>query len=109
MSDVEFGGYWSEKDKQIWLTTDWKARRYDSLFLEDETIESEAYFYGMEGFFTHKITFVKVIGANPIYPPSELLSMIKGYVPPCYDGRDYNNYKLMDRYETQELHDILSR
>jgi hypothetical protein len=116
---IEFEGYWSDKDKEIWMKTDWGARNFEELAVEDEEpINRTGYFYTMEGCVKRPIKFIKYIRPNPIFGPyygpvydSELLEFMKNgsYCYPCYDGRMEGPYKLMDRFENNELADRLSR
>ena len=101
MREIEFEGYWSDKEKDLWQKTDWKARNYEELPVEDDTFEAEGYFYGMNFKKTMKITFVKYIRPNPIFPPyygpvytTELLEFMKNgsYCYPCFDGRTEGQY-----------------
>jgi len=119
MREIEFSGYWSERDKQIWEQTDWKARDYEELPVEEDTFDSVGYFYSLQKETeTHPITFVKYIRPNPIFPPyygpiynSQLLKIMEEghFLRAMYDGRQEGNYDIHDRFETQELYDILSR
>lgn len=106
--DVEFNGYWSEKDKEIWTNTDWDARDYNYLAVEEDTFEGLGYFYGIDGQHKTNITFVKYINPNPIYPPfygpvytSDLLEYMKqgSYCYPMYNGTYHGPYKVHDRFE----------
>ena len=117
MREPEFKGYWSDREKKIWEETNWKERDYKELPIEEDTFEADAYFYGIGTSETKKITFVKYIRPNPIYPPyygpvytSELLEFMKNgsYCYPCYDGRDEGHYSIHDRFDTGELADKLS-
>lgn len=116
--DLEFGGYWSERDKEIWQKTNWNERNYTEFPVEDDTFESTGYFYSLDGTITKKLTFVKYIRPNPIYPPyygpvftAELKEFMKNgkYCYPMYDGNDEGNYQIHDRFEDNELLDLLSR
>jgi len=100
--EPEFSGYWSDKDKEIWENTDWKARNYEDLPVEDtaDPIASTGYFYSQHGSFTKPIVFVKYIRANSIFPPyyrpvydTELKDFMKkgSFCYPCYDGRKEGN------------------
>lgn len=113
--EPEFKGYWSERDKEIWQNTDWKARDYEELPVEDEIVR-DAYFYSMEGTIKKPIIFVKYIRPNPIFDPyygpvmnAELKEFVRGrYVGAMYDGRSEGKYHIHDRFETQELYNRLS-
>lgn len=119
MFEREFGGYWSDRDKEIYELTNWKARDFKELLIENDTFTANAYFYGIgQKPIIKQITFVKYIRANSIFPPyygpkydSELLEFMKNgsYCYPCYDGRTEGNYHIHDRFETSELADKLSR
>lgn len=120
MREPEFKGYWSEHDKEIWQKTDWQARDYEELpVYEDETFEALASFYGVGVKpIAKKITFVKYIRPNPIFPPYygpvytvELLEFMKEghYCYPCYNGNTWGRYDIHDRFDTGELADMLSR
>lgn len=115
--NIEFKGYWSTRDKEIWENTNWKERNYEELPIEDDTFESLGYFYSENGTQIKKLTFIKYIRPNPIYPPyygplynSELKEFMKegNYCYPMYDGNLENNYQVHDRFETNEVSDILS-
>ena len=116
--DMEFKGYWSDRDKDIWQKTDWRSRDYNELPVEEETFEGIGYFYGVNGNETRKMTFIKYIRPNPIYPPyygpvytSDLLEFMKKghYCYPMYDGNDEGHYEIHDRFEDSNTADILSR
>lgn len=114
--EYEYRGYWSERDKQLYESTNWAERNYEELPVEDDTIEGTGYFYSKNGNTTKKLTFVKYIRPNPIYPPyygpietAEVLELKKGYVGPMYDGHDEGQYQIHDRFEDQYTYDTLSR
>lgn len=120
MKEIEFEGYWSDKDKEIWQQTDWKSRNYDELPVEDmqDPINGIGYFYTPKGSFTKPVRFIKYIRANPIYPPyfgpiydTELIEFMKqnNFCYPMYDGRKEGPYDIHDRFETSEISDRLSR
>jgi hypothetical protein len=118
MREVEFKGYWSDIEKKLWRETDWTARDYEELPVESDTFEADAYFYGVGSKETKKITFIKYIRPNPIFPPyygpvytTELLEFMKNgsYCYPSYDGRTEGQYDIHDRFDTSELADMLSR
>lgn len=115
--DINFRDYWSEEDKQLYRNTDWQARDYEELPVENDTITGKIYFYGVGSEKTMSATFMKMIRSNPIYPPyykpiktSGLTKIITegDYVGPMYDGHNEGHYQIHDRYETQELYDMLS-
>lgn len=116
--ELEFKGYWSDRDKQIWQETDWRARDYDELPVEGETFEGFADVYGLPRDEKIRVTFQKHIRANPIYPPyyrpvydSKLREYMKqhGLVTAMYNGNMEGQYDVHDRFETYELYDMLSR
>ena len=119
MREMEFKGYWSSRDKELWEKTDWKARDYQELPVEEDTFDSVGYFYDLQkGCINKPVTFVKYIRSNPIFPPyygpiynSQLLKIMEEghYIRAMYDGHQAGNYDIHDRFETQELYDILSR
>lgn len=113
----EFQGYWSDRDKKIWEETDWRARDYKELPVEDDAFLGSGYFYSSHGVKERTMEFVKYIRPNNIFPPyygpiytSELLEYMKegGYLSAMYDGNHEGNYDIHDRFETQELYDRLS-
>lgn len=116
--EIEFKDHWSNIERKIWKETDWKTRNYVELPIEDDTFEADAYFYGIDTKETKRITFVKYIRSNPIFPPyygpiytAELLEFMKNgsYCYPSYDGRTEGQYDIHDRFDTDELTDMLSR
>lgn len=120
MRDPEFSGYWSEHDKELWQSIDWKARNYEEYPVEDsqDPINGIGYFYTMKGTLQKPVRFIKYLRPNPIYPPyygpiydSELLEFMKqgGFCYPCYDGRKEGPYDIHDRFESSDLADMLSR
>lgn len=118
MNEIEFKGYWSELDKKIWLETDWKSRDYEDLEVEGTEINSNAFFYTENNAEIHNIQFIKCIRANSTFPPyykpvynKELLDILennKCMRHSMYDGRNYENYHIHDRFETQEIYNLLS-
>ena len=115
--EPEFKGYWSEREKEIWQATDWKARNYEELPVEDDIINSIGYFYGLKNPVEKPLIFVKYIRSNPIYPPyygpiydSKLKEYMyeNSFVGPMYDGNNEGNYQIHDRFETSELYNQLS-
>ena len=117
MEDIEFKGYWSEKDKEIWQKTDWKSRDYKELPIEEDSFESIGYFYSTKGIETKKLIFIKYIRPNPIYSPyygpkftAELLEFMKdgNYCYPMYNGNTEGNYYIHDRFEDVDTYNKLS-
>lgn len=118
MREPEFSGYWSERDKELWRSINWKERNYTDFPVEDEEpIKATGHFYSSNGEETKTIEFVKYIRSNTIFPPyygpimnSELREFMheNNYVGPMYDGREIDNYDVHDRFETQDLYNKLS-
>ena len=118
MKNVEFEGYWSERDKELWQKTDWKARDYKELPVEMDSLNLVGHFYTTDGEFIKPVRFIKYIRPNPIYSPyygpvydKELLDfMEKGhFCYPMYDGRKEGHYDIHDRFESNDVADMLSR
>lgn len=118
--NIEFEGYWSDRDKELWKSIDWKSRNYEDYPVDDiqDPINGVGHFYSTNGSFTKPVRFIKYLRANPIYPPyygpiydSELIDFMKnnGFCYPMYDGRLEGPYKLLDRFENTEVADMLSR
>lgn len=118
---IEFKGRWSEREKEIWKNTNWLARDYKELPVEDDIIEGIATFYNLTEKINVKAKFVKMIRPNPIYPPyyklqkqslpKDILDKISNelYVSLSYDGHDFNGYQIHDRIESQDVYNLLSR
>ena len=55
--------------------------------------------------------FTKHLRSNPIYPPyyAPDEQPFENAVGPMFDGYRVNGYDVHDRYETQEIYDLLSR
>lgn len=117
--EIEFKGYWSDRDKTIWQETNWRDRDYEELPVEDETFEGFASIYSLKDEVEKfKVTFQKFIRPNPIYPPyyrpvydSKLKEFMKEHdlVSAMYNGNREGNYPIHDRFDTYELYDMLSR
>lgn len=115
---IEFEGYWSERDKEIWNRTDWKARNYEDVPVEDDVIDGTAYIYGLDKEVKINLKFQKYIRSNPIYSPyygPVYTPEFRKYknenhlCSPCYDGRKEGPYQIHDRFESSQLADALSR
>lgn len=123
---------WSDSDVEFWNSIDWRARNYDPITDDTDTFKDYIDIYGVpteydNDWAAHEyVTFVKQFSANTIYPPSFVVSKEDwnkihdkykklGYtiVGPMYDGttveKDGVTYKVMDRADTAELYDRLSR
>ena len=79
-----------------------------------EPITREVILYGDGEPKTAKVEMHKFLRANAIFPPyykpvmEKPFGMDVSYVGPMYDGNKYGNYDIHDRYETQEVYDMLS-
>ena len=119
MYEPNFKGHWSALDKKIWEETNWQERDYEDLPIEDDTIMSIADFYGNNTQEKHLIWFVKCIRANEIYAPyykpvmnkelEEILEKGNYIRSSMYDGHNFGEYPIHDRFESQEVYDRLSR
>lgn len=98
------------EDLELWKSIDWKARDYEEYPIPEDNFVGKIYLYG-NGNKTENVEFCKYLSSNPIYPPyyGPVDKRVRGYVGPMYDGRTYNGYDIHDRYETQEVYDMLSR
>lgn len=118
---------WSDSDVETWESIDWKARNYSRYQDTSDSFEDWLEIYGVgEDPEYEKVTFVKEYSGNTIFSPSfvvedsefdQIASKYRkmGYplVSPCYDGttveKDGVTYKVMDRADTYELYDRMSR
>ena len=119
---------WSESDKRVWESIDWKVRNYEPYQDLSDSFKDILEVYGIdsEPIYIKDVTYVKEYSANTIFSPSFVVEdsefekiaaeyRRKGYplVSPSYDGttvtKDGVTYKVMDRAETVELYDRLSR
>lgn len=119
---------WSESDKRVWESIDWKARNYERYQDLSDSFKDILEIYGIdsEPIYIKDVTYVKEYSANTIFSPSFVVEdsefekiaaeyRRKGYplVSPSYDGttvtKDGVTYKVMDRADTVELYDMLSR
>lgn len=118
-SEHQFKGYWSEEDKNLWESIDWKARNYEEYPVEDDTFTGSIIYYTDNGPVTNNgVTFVKVIRSNPIYAPyyrpddldmyEHPMNIDKTFIGPMYDGDMHGKYPVHDRYESQSIYDALS-
>lgn len=115
---MEFKGYWTEYDKELWKNVNWEERNFEDYPIEGDTFRSNIYIYGLGDVVTKEVEFQKYLRANPIYPPyyrpaytSEMIDFMADneLCYPMYDGRMEGGYKIHDRFETFELNDRLSR
>ncbi len=118
---------WSDKDVDFWNRIQWKDRNYMPVCDYDDQITGYVTVYGIKGGpRQEKARFVKEFSANTIYSPHYTVheddwadiqdkyeAMGYAIVYPMYDGndtvKDGVKYMIMDRTETQELYDALSR
>lgn len=107
---------WLQEDVDLWHTVDWKARNYEPFPVEGDTFEGTAVIYGLPGGEkTIPVTFQKYLRSNPIfcpyYAPINTDEIVRKYhvVRPCYDGNEEDEYPIMDRFDTPDLYDMLSR
>ena len=112
-SDYDRNDGWTEEDIKLHKSIDWKARNYEEYPVKDDSFTSEVVLYGYDEPQYKKVKFIKYLRANPIYPPyyapeNRKPFDVRGYVGPMYDGNTHGNYKIHDRYETQEMYDILT-
>lgn len=115
-----FGDYkdydgWTKEDIELHDNIDWPSRNYFDYPVDGDSFESTAVLYTPQGKKTVKTTFVKYIRSNPIFPPYYAPKDTKpfgtkiSYVGPMADGHSKNGYDIHDRYETQEVYDVMSR
>ena len=102
---------WDQKDIDLYNSIDWKDRNYDEYEVADDEITSEVTAYGYDGPETKIVKMHKFIRPNAIYPPyyKAVEEPFDNVVGPMYDGNRHGKYDIHDRYETQELYDLLSR
>lgn len=118
---------WSDADIDFWNRIQWADRDYRPVADYDDEITGYLTIYGIDdGPRQEQARFVKTFSANTIYPPSYEIHEDDWYdiknkcrklgyniVGPMYDGTNHRtdgiSYKVMDRADTQELYDRLSR
>lgn len=118
---------WSDSDIDFWNNIQWKDSNYDPVCDFDDQIRGYLTIYGIDGGpQTEKVRFVKEFSPNTLYPPcyvvheddwDRIYQKYKdmGYtiLDPMYDGttttKDGVTYLVMDRAETQDVYDRLSR
>ena len=113
-----FEGNWSDEEKQLWESIDWKARNYKEYIVEDDVIDGRVRCVGLDLGRWIPAKFAKHIYANRTFPPcyepieeGELGKILaeNRLLGPMYDGDDYHGYHIHNRYETPEVYDMLSR
>lgn len=112
----------TEADKELWESIDWGARNYEEYEVPEDNFYRLVDIHGVGDDVIYQLAkFVKVIRPNPIFPPyyrpsidnnSGLDHLISRYnlVGPMANGvTTSDGYSIHNRYETQELYDMLSR
>ena len=106
---------WTLEDKELHKSIDWARRNYEEYEIADDNFIGTATLYSNDGPVRVRTEFVKYLRSNPIYAPyyrpkdKKPFEGYSGYVGPMYDGRRRNGYAIHDRFESQEMYDILSR
>ena len=118
---------WSDSDVDFWNSIQWKDSNYDPVCDFDDQISGYLTIYGVDGGpRTEKVRFVKQFSANTRYSPCYVVHeddwdriyhkyKDMGYtiLDPMYDGttttKDGVTYLVMNRAETQDVYDRLSR
>lgn len=102
---------WEEEDIKFWNHIDWQKNGYSDFARTDDTITAKVTKYSMHNDpETKEVTMCKYFRANPIYP-SYYAAVEKPFdncVGPMYDGHKAGKVDIHDRYETQEVYDLLS-
>lgn len=101
---------WTEEDIELHKSIDWKARNYEEYEVEEDSFKAGVEVVGKDVDENKVYTFHKFLRPNPIYPPyyRAVDFDIEGLIGPTYNGRKHFNYDIHDRYETQEVYDMLS-
>lgn len=108
---------WSQSDRDLYNSIDWKSRNYRDYIVKSDTYTGEANLYGFGDVKSAKfVRFVKHIPANKIFPPyyAPIENPFEEYdrykfVGPMYDGDTFDGYMVYNRYESEEVYDMLSR
>ena len=122
-ADMMYAGWydkskgWTDEDIQTHKQIDWKARNYRELPDTSDTFSGMVSIYHEDAPTEHRpVEFVKWFRPNAIFPPyyapKDKLDVFSPeeadyYVGPMYNGNTYKSYMVHDRYETQELYDML--
>ena len=103
-------GEFTEEDIELHKSIDWDARDYEEYPVKDDTFLGEAVLYTDNGSKRAKVTFMKFIRPNPIYPPyyRPVHNPFPRAVGPMYDGQSHGDYDVHNRYESQSVYDALS-
>ena len=102
---------WEEEDIKFWNHIDWHKNGYSDFARTDDTITAKVTKYSMHNDpETKEVTMCKYFRANPIYPPyyAAVEKPFDKCVGPMYDGHKAGKVDIHDRYETQEVYDLLS-
>ena len=104
---------WTPEDIQKHKSIDWKERNYEEYEDTSDQFKSEVVFYSFDRNPERKTVLMsKYFRPNPIYPPYyKAASGNKPFeygVGPMFDGHMHGNYDIHDRYESQEVYDMLS-
>lgn len=109
-------GKWSPEDIELHKSIDWSARNYEEYPVPEDSFMSMAFIIGDDKQPDKKVKMIKYIRSNPIYPPyyAPETEPFKGVVGPMFDGRTHKSdngmvYNVHDRYETQDVYDMLSK
>ena len=107
--DPEHG--WTEDDIKLHKSIDWAGRNYEEYPVPEDSFNGKAYAYGLNPDRDEvDVKFIKFIRPNPIFPPyyAPEKKPFDGVVGSMYDGRKHGTYDIHDRYETQDVYDMLS-
>lgn len=104
---------WTEEDIELHKSIDWEGRNYREYPVPEDSFTGEAVLYSMNAKPQYKeVKFIKYIRPNAIYPPyyapEDAGNVFEKGSYPMYDGRKHGSYDVHDRYETQEVYDLLS-
>lgn len=103
---------WDESDIELHNSIDWKSRNYNDYPVKSDSFNAKVVKYGGNDSPEYKtVKFVKFLRSNPIYPPyyAPEVAPFDDVVGPMYDGNYHGKYMIHDRYDTQEVYDMLSR
>lgn len=118
---------WKPEDIELHQSIDWKSRNYEEYPVDGEIIHAPCYVYGLAETTIRvpNCEFQLMIRPNPIFPPyyapvdpeqvmREACRRVDidyrdaQIVGPFGDGTKHGKYGVHDRFETQELYDVLS-
>lgn len=105
---------WTEEDIKLHKSIDWRSRNWEDYPVPEDSFISKAVCYMDDGRYENRVKFVKYLRSNPIFPPyyrpeTNPFPELKGVVGPMYDGNKHDGYGVHDRYESQDMYDMLSR